>query len=75
MNNKSIKICISAAFIALSVSSCTDLDVDVKSQYTSYPNSEIAVEAKTSDVYFAFRGHWGVVIMKPWFAHPMSVRV
>lgn len=59
MKNKSIKIYISAALIALSVSSCTDLDVDVKSQYTSYPNSEIAVEAKTSDVYFAFRGALG----------------
>lgn len=40
-------------------SACTDLDVDVKSQYTSYPDSEIALEAKLADVYYAFRGPLG----------------
>lgn len=59
MKKINIKIYISAAFIALAASSCTDLDVDIKSQYTSYPDSEIAVEAKTSDVYYAFRGVLG----------------
>lgn len=43
----------------LTVSSCTDLDVDVKSTYTQYPNSDIAMEAKTNDVYFAYRGALG----------------
>lgn len=38
---------------------CTDLDVDVKSVYTDYPDSEIAVEAKMSDALFAFRGALG----------------
>ena len=37
-------------------SSCTDLDVDVKSKYTEYPTeSEVALEAKMADVYYAFR--------------------
>ena len=35
--------------------SCTDLEVDIKSQYTTFPDSEIAAEAKTADVYFAMR--------------------
>jgi hypothetical protein len=54
-----INIFIPAALLALAINSCTDLDVDVKSQYTTYPNSEIAAEAKTSDVYYAFRGMLG----------------
>ena len=54
-----IKLIIPAALMALATSGCTDLDVDVKSQYTSYPNSEIAIEAKASDVYYAFRGPVG----------------
>ena len=43
----------------LAVSSCTDLDVEVKSQYTEYPDSEIAIEAKMADVYYAFRSQLG----------------
>ncbi len=54
-----IKLVIPAALMALATSGCTDLDVDVKSQYTTYPNSEIAIEAKASDVYYAFRGPVG----------------
>lgn len=39
---------------------CTDLDVDVKSQYTEYPTeSEVALEAKMADVYYAFRSVLG----------------
>lgn len=38
---------------------CTDLDVDVKSQYTEYPDSEVAIYAKTSEAYYAFRGPLG----------------
>ncbi len=59
MKKINIKYFISAAIIVLVTSSCTDLDVDIKSQYTSYPDSEIAIEAKTSDVYYAFRGMLG----------------
>ena len=39
---------------------CTNLDVDVKSQYTDYPTeSEVALEAKMADVYYAFRKQLG----------------
>lgn len=38
---------------------CTDLDVPIKSQYTSFPDSEVAAEAKTADVYYAMRGPLG----------------
>jgi len=59
MKKYNIKLIIPAAFLAVAYCSCTDLDVDVKSQYTTYPDSEIATEAKTSDVYYAFRGALG----------------
>lgn len=59
MKKINIKLFIPAALIAAFFVGCTDLDVDVKSLYTSYPNSEIAIEAKTSDVYYAFRGALG----------------
>jgi len=57
----SIKIkMILAASSALIVSSCTDLDVDVKSQYTEYPSGiDAAFEAKLADAYYAFRGALG----------------
>lgn len=41
------------------ITGCTDLDVNVDSQYTEYPNSEIAVEAKMSDIYFQLRDTFG----------------
>lgn len=53
------KYIFSAALLALATTGCTDLDVDNKSTYTEYPNSEIAIEAKTNDAYFAFRGPVG----------------
>lgn len=53
MNKKYI---LSGALLALLATGCTDLDVDVKSLYTKYPDSEIAIEAKTSDAYYAFAG-------------------
>ncbi|MCU4166055.1 RagB/SusD family nutrient uptake outer membrane protein [Carboxylicivirga caseinilyticus] len=59
MKKTYMKLFMSAALVAIAAGGCTDLDVDVKSQYTSYPDSEIAVEAKASDVYYAFRGVLG----------------
>ncbi|MCW3805622.1 RagB/SusD family nutrient uptake outer membrane protein [Plebeiibacterium marinum] len=59
MKKLNIKLLIPAALLAIATNSCTDLDVDIESQYTSYPNSEIAVAAKTSDVYYVFRGQLG----------------
>ena len=47
---------ISSALMALAIVGCTDLDVDIKSVYTEYPtDSEIAIEARISNAYFAFR--------------------
>ena len=47
---------ISGALMALATVGCTDLDVDIKSVYTEYPtDSEIAIEAKIINAYFAFR--------------------
>ncbi len=56
---------LAASILASTVSSCTDLDVDIKSQYTEFPNTERAAEAISADVYAAYRGaigynHWMV---------------
>ncbi len=46
--------------MALALVGCTDLDVDIKSVYTEYPtDSEIAIEARVSNAYFAFRDALG----------------
>lgn len=49
-----IKITLAAAVLGITAS-CTDLDVDVKSIYTEYPNDPVAIEGKMSDVYYSFR--------------------
>ena len=49
-----IKITLAAAVLGITAS-CTDLDLDVKSKYTEYPNDPIAIEGKMSDVYYSFR--------------------
>ncbi len=59
MKKQYIKLFIPAALLAIATNSCTDLDVDIESQYTTYPDSEIAIAAKTADVYYAFRGQIG----------------
>lgn len=46
------------ALLALAAS-CTDLDVDIKSQYTEFPDSELAAEAKAANAYYAMRGPLG----------------
>ena len=56
---KTIKYLFATALIALAASSCTDLDVDVKSKLIDYPNSEIALEGKMADAYYAFRKQLG----------------
>ncbi len=54
-----IKTILAAAIVTLATG-CTDLDVDVKSQYTEYPTeSKVALEAKMADVYYAFRSVLG----------------
>jgi len=47
------------ASLMLILASCTNLDVDPKGYYTSYPTADAAVEAKTSACYYAFRGALG----------------
>lgn len=56
--NNSKKLC---TFIGslLVMMSCTDLNLDIESQYVSYPDSEIALEAKMADVYYSFRKQLG----------------
>lgn len=49
-----IKITLAAAVLGITAS-CTDLDVDVKSKYTEYPNDPVAIDGKMSDVYYSFR--------------------
>lgn len=56
---KTNKLFLSAGLLAMTFAGCTDLDVDVKSQYTKYPEGEIAVEAKVADVYFQMSGPFG----------------
>ena len=47
---------LTSAMLALATISCSDLDVDIKSQYTDYPmDSEIALDARISNAYYAFR--------------------
>ena len=53
MKNKK-KMTLAAAVLGITAS-CTDLDVDVKSKYTEYPNDPVAIEGKMSDVYYSFR--------------------
>lgn len=57
------------AALTVAVSSCTDLDVDVKSQYTKFPDSELATEAVSANVYNAFRGAYG---RDYWMAQTLS---
>ncbi len=52
---KIFKLFISAGFLAAATTGCTDLDVDITSQLTEFPDSEIAAEAKLANVYYAFR--------------------
>ncbi len=54
-----IRIYLAAGIVALTAVGCTDLDVPVESQYTSYPSTPIAQEAQMADVYFHLRGTLG----------------
>ena len=44
-----------AAGMMLLATGCTDLDVPLKSQYPSYPNSEVALNAQLNSIYSHFR--------------------
>jgi len=62
MKTINIKLILSFATLALAMS-CTDLNVDIKSQYTSFPDSDEAAEAVAANIYNYYRGalgqdHW-----------------
>lgn len=65
---------ISAALLALTSVGCTDLDVDIKSQYTEYPESEIALSARMNNVYYAFAVPWDVATMSSYPATRMNIQ-
>ena len=48
-----------AAGIVALTTSCTDLDVTPKAQFTEYPTTEAAIEAQMADVYFHLRSTLG----------------
>ena len=50
---------ISAALLALTTVGCSDLDVDIKSKYTEYPDSEIELSARINNAYYAYSGDLG----------------
>ena len=50
---------LTGALLALTTIGCTDLDVDIKSQYTEMPDSEIAIDAQMSNAFYGFRGAIG----------------
>lgn len=48
-----------AAGLMLMASSCTDLDTEVKSQYTAYPESDVALESALASTFYSLRGSIG----------------
>ncbi len=53
-----IKSLFAASLTALTVG-CTDLDVSVDSQYTTFPSNPEAIESKMASVYFSMRDCFG----------------
>ena len=49
------KFLLSIGIVSAALTGCTDLDVDIKSQYTEYPDSPIATELKMANCYYSFR--------------------
>lgn len=56
---KTNKLLLSAGVCALALASCTDLDVDIDSMYTSKPVTEDAVVGEMANIYTKFRGPLG----------------
>lgn len=56
MNYKAL---FAAGLIGMTSVACTDLDVNVDSQYQQYPKSDIALEAKMADIYYTLAGPLG----------------
>jgi hypothetical protein len=56
---KNIKLTTMVLGGLLACTSCTDLDVDLKSTLTEYPTTEIAKDAKMAGLYYGFGGALG----------------
>lgn len=50
---------LTGVFLALTTIGCTDLNVEIESQYTEMPDSEIAIEAQMSNAFYSFRAAIG----------------
>lgn len=50
---------LTSTLMVLSTIGCTDLDVNIESQYTEMPNSDIAIEAQMSNAFYGFRNAIG----------------
>ena len=50
---------LSTGALALAMTGCTDLDVDMDSLYSAQPGTESAVEANMANIYFQFRDPLG----------------
>lgn len=50
---------LTSALLALTTIGCTDLNVEIESQYTEMPDSEIAIEAQMSNAFYSFRAAIG----------------
>ncbi len=57
-------ICLAAGAVVAMTTACTNLDVDVESQYTHYPDTDIAQEAELADVCYHLRTTWGCHYME-----------
>lgn len=50
---------LTSALLALTTIGCTDLNVEIESQYTEMPDSEIAIQAQMSNAFYGFRNAIG----------------
>lgn len=50
---------LTSALLALTTIGCTDLNVEIESQYTEMPDSEIAIQAQMSNAFYGFRSAIG----------------
>ena len=48
------------AGVLVGASACTDLNTDINSQYTKYPNNKVAVQAKLEGCYYYLRNEAGL---------------
>jgi SusD family. len=69
MKALNIKFIILFCAVVTLFASCTNLDVDVKSQYTKMPDSEEAIEAVTAEIYNPYRTAMG---RQHWMAQTLS---